>query len=364
MQGFHRAFVITGFVILGLGSNLAWHYPRPEALGLKLTSPQAVMTSSQALQSAGIRCHPNADWSDLVAEAAQREQALEALKVVQLSSNPSHLQKWETPPALLADLAHLPGVKEANVVIQNDCQAVVMLSMQHGAFAGERQLMRQAVDTVRGHVPNLKAENIKLLDGKGADLNYTPIDYHSGKVHPLQRNLQAQLDAYLGERQALVLCQLKRAQQQKIHLQSTLYLQAMPEELSKAAQGLVDMVQQKWLDEENKCLKTDAAWQVQAVVYPFLGETSYRAIQRNWPLDRDNGLFLDKTEVKEWSLTQRTMPLEEMKALQWGLTCPPPTPAQLALGLSALAPALFGWCLLVPWLWRRHQLSPSASATL
>lgn len=364
MQGFRRAFVITGLVILGLGSNLAWHYPRPEALGLKLTSPPAVMASTQTLQAAGVRCHASPDWSDLVVESVDREQAQEALKNVPQLPHPPRAQKWETPPALLADLAQLAGVKEANVVIQDGRQAVVMLSMQHGAFAGDRQLMQQALGTVRSHRPSIKAENIKLLDGKGADLNYSSISYSSGKVHPLQRELQSQLDALLGERQALFFCHLKCAQGQKIHLLSVLYLQTLTDEESKAAQELVAKSLRDWLEKQNKLLKTDAAWQVQAVIYPLLGETSYATIQRNWTLDRDNGLFLDQAEIKDWTFTQRTLPLEEVKALQWGLTCPPPTPGQLALGLTALAPALFGWCLLLPWLWRRHQLSPSASTTL
>ena len=365
MQGFRRAFVITGFVVLGLGSNLAWHYPRPEALGMKLESPQSLMACSQAIESAGVRCRPNADWSDLLVESSEVERAQAVRKSDQGSQAASPLpQKWETPPDLLADLARLPGVKEANVIIQNGHQAVVMLSMQHGAFAGDRKLLEQATGLVQAYRPEITADSVKLMDGKGADLNYSPLISYPGKVHPLQPAVQSRLDGLLGPHQALFFCRLQRAKEQKIHLQSMLYLQAMPADQVKVAQELVDQALQSWVDEQNACLKTQAAWQVQAVVYPYLGEGSYRAIQRNWRQDRNNGLTADKVEVKPWNFVQRTLPREQMQVLRWGLISPSPTPGQLALGLSALAPALFGWCLLVPWLWRRHQLSPSANATL
>ncbi len=367
MQGFRRAFVITGFIILGLGSHQAWQYPRPEALGLKLDSPQALMASSESVQAAGVRCRPNSDWTDLLVESSENEKAREALQGYHQSPGPSSVgrpQIWQTPPALLADLAHLPGVQQANVVVHNSHEAVVMLSMQHGAFAGDRDLMSQVVQVVQSHQPALRAENVKILDSRGADLNYAAPNFASGSAHPLQTSIQSQLDGLLGPRQSLFFCRLRRGQAQKIHLQSVLYLQACPEEQAKAAQELTEKATLKWVEEQNARLKTDQAAQVQTEIYPYLGENSYRKIQRSWRQDRENGLTLEKGEVKEWTLVQRTMPLDELKALQWGLTSPPPTPGQLFLGLSALAPALFGWCLLVPWLVRRHRLSSAASATL
>ena len=51
MQGFRAALVITGFVVLGLGSNLAWHYPRPVPLGLH-RSPSQLLPESAALSDA------------------------------------------------------------------------------------------------------------------------------------------------------------------------------------------------------------------------------------------------------------------------------------------------------------------------
>lgn len=364
MQGFRRAFVITGFVILGLGSNLAWHYPRPGNLELKLDSPQRLMASSQALQSAGLRCRPNPDWSDLLVESADQARAKEILKDFYPNPITTGLSHWQTPPALLAELARLPGVKEANVVLRNQQEAVVMLSMRHGAYAGDRNLMNQAVQTVQAYQPGIQADNVKLLDDKGSDLNFSAISFDCFKVPPVQTAIQSQLDGLRGRRRSLFLCRLQRGQGQKITLQTVLYLQAGPEEEAKAAQEMVDKALQKWLDDRNARLKTDKAWQVQAEVYPYLREANSRKLQRNWQLDRDNGLTLEKGEVKEWTLVQRTLPQEEIKVLQWGLTSPPPTPGQLALGLGALAPVLFGWCLLLPWLWQRHQLSSSASATL
>lgn len=367
MQGFRRAVVITGFVILGLGSNLAWHYPRPEALGLKLDSPASLMSASLALQSAGMRCRPNPDWTDLLVESSDQQKSREILKDRPPTPNPfpvRHPAEWRTPPDLLADLAHLPGVKEANVVLRDGREAVVVLSMQRGAFAGERSFMRQAVATVQAYKPTIRDEDIKLMDGTGADLNYSALNFASGSTHPLQTRLQTQLDGLLGPRRALFFCRLQRGKQQKITLQSVLYLQSGPEEQSQAAQELVDKGLQKWLDEQNALLKTDKAWQVQPLVYPYLGENSSRKIQRNWRQDRENGLTLEKGEVKEWTLVQRTLTADETRVLQWGLNSPPSTPGQLALGLGVLAPAVFGWCLIVPWLWRRHQLSSSASATL
>lgn len=364
MQGFRRAFVITGFVILGLGSNLAWHYPRPETLGMSPTSPKSLMVLLDTLQTNLIRCRPNADWSELLVEASDREKALEAVKQVTLPNLPEVSEAWQTPPALLADLAHLPGVKEANVVIHNHQEAVVMLSMQHGAFAGDRDLMGRAVQAVQAYQSDIRAENVKLMDSKGADLNYAAPNFGAGSTHPLQTGVQSQLDGLLGARHALFFCRLRRGQAQKITLQSVLYLRTGPEDRSKAAQELVDKAMQQWVDAQNALLKTDEAWRVQPAVYPYLGENNYRKIQRNWRQDRDNGLTLEKSEVKDWTLVQRTLPLDEMKALQWSLTSPPPTPGQLILGLSVLAPTVFGWCLLLPWLLRRHQLSSSPSATL
>ncbi|MBX3170168.1 MAG: hypothetical protein KF760_22375 [Candidatus Eremiobacteraeota bacterium] len=364
MQGFRRAFVLTGFVILGLGSNLAWHYPRPELLGLNSTSPQGLMAYIETLQNSQIRCRPNMDWSQLLVEASDKERALETLKTAAPPAPAATPEAWSTPPDLLAELAHLPGVKEANVVLHEGREAVVMLSMQHGAFAGDRILQRQAVQTVQAYKPTIKAENVKLLDGKGADLNYSAINFPSGKVHPLQIGVQSQLDGLLGPHRALFLCRLQRSKARRITLQSVLYLKESPEEPAKAAQELAGKALQNWVDEQNVRLSTDKAWQVQAEIYPYLEDSSYRRNQRNWRQDRESELILDPVEVKEWTLVQRTLPLEERKVLEWGLTSPPPTPGQLALGLTALAPALFGWCLLLPWLLRRHQLSSSASATL
>ncbi len=364
MHRFRSAFVITGFVILGLGSNLAWHYPRPEAVGAKIDSPQQLLSDGATLESNQIRCRPNADWSDLLVERADQERAATALKDHTVVDAPKPVESWQTPPALLADLAHLPGVKEANVVVRGRSEAIVMLSMQHGALAADPDLLGGAVQTLQSYEPKIRAENIKLLDGNGADLNYAPISFQSGPPLPVQEQVQVQLDGLLGPRQALFFCRLKRTQDSKIRLQSELYLRAVSEEQRKAAQELVDPALQNWLDAQNAMLKTDQNWQVKDLLSAHLANTSRRQLQRYWQIDRDRGLTLEPCEVKDWTLVQRTLPLEEMQFLRWSLTAPPATPGQLALGLAALAPALFGWCLAVTWLLRRHQLSKSAGAPL
>jgi hypothetical protein len=360
MQGYRRAFVITGFVLLGLGSNLAWQYPRPQALGRTLSHPQAVLAEMATLESNHIRCRPNQDWTDLLVEGADREQAEQALKMAVVAAAPVGPQEgWTTPPALLADLARLPGVKTANVVIHDGREAVVMLAMQHGAFAGDPGLLQQAIQTVQFYQPKIRTENIKLMDGKGSDLNHATIPFQPPIAHPLQADVQAQLDGLLGPRRALFFCRVQRGKERNIHLQPSLYLRSGPEEQRLAAEQLVTQTLQKWVDAQNALLKTDQHWQVQNTLYPYLGEGSRRKNRRSWQLDRVNGITLDAAETREWTLAQRTLPLEESQALQWGLTAPPPTPGQLALGLVALGPALFGWCLAVPWLLRRHQLAAS-----
>ena len=360
MQGYRRAFVITGFVLLGLGSNLAWQYPRPQALDRTLRHPQAVLADMATLERNHIRCRPNENWTDLLVEAADREQAEQALQTSVVAAAPvSPQESWTTPPALLADLVRLPGVKSANVVIHEGREAVVILAMQHGAFAGDRGLLQQAIQTVQFYQPKISPENIKLMDGRGSDLNHATIPFQPNIAHPLQAEVQAQLDGLLGPRRALFFCRVQRGKERKIHLQPALYLRNGPDQQRLAAEQLVTQTLQKWVDAQNALLKTDQHWQVQSILYPYLGEGPRRRDRRSWQLDRLDGITLDAGETREWTLAQRTLPLDESRALQWGLTAPPPTPGQLALGLVALGPALFGWCLAVPWLLRRHQLAAS-----
>lgn len=364
MHRFRSAFVITGFVILGLGSNLAWHYPRPEALGLKTDSPQQLVRDAATLESSLIRCRPNADWTDLLVERSDLERASKALEGRTPMNAPQPAQTWQTPPALLADLAHLPGVREANVVLRDGQEALVMLSMQKGAFAGEGELLTSAVETVQSYQPKIKAENVKLLDDKGADLNYTGIPALTGPPLPWQANLQQRLDSLLGARRSVFLCRLQRGKESRLTVRSVLYLRAATDEQQKAAQELVSKAEQKWVDDQNALLKTDRSWLVKDLISAQLGEWSRRQFVSSWQADRLNGLTLEPCEYREMSLVQQTLALDEMQMLRWSLTAPPPTPGQLALGLTALAPALFGWCLAVPWLLRRHQLSKSTGAPL
>ena len=331
MQGFRSAFVITGFVVLAMGSSLAWKYPRPQPLWGNAHSINQVMAKAQTLETLGIRCHPNQDWSDLLVDASERAKAHETFKGDEPAEAAPDLRPWQTPPALLADLARLPGVKEAQVVVHEGREAVVMLSMTHGAYAGERALLLQVEELVRATCPKVQAKNIKILDQRGSDLNYVAPSFAGARSCPLQIELQAQLDSMLGPRQGLVFVHQGRAADTRDHLQVGLYLVAMEESKSKA---VLESLQKSLVDNlemQNKARETRNRY-------------NYRPI------------LLDPVQVQEWTLSQRTADPLEVSVLRWGLTSEPPTVAQLALGLTALAPAVFAWCLLLPTLTGKHRL--------
>lgn len=358
MQGFRAALVITGFVVLGLGSNLAWHYPRPVPLGLHNPSYQ-LLTDSARLEEVNIRCRPNADWSDLLVESKQAAQAQQTL--IGNITLVSDRGKFVTPPDLLADLGRLPGVKESNVWIRDDHEAVVTLSVRHGAFAADPHLMKQVVECVQSARPVLDANNIKILDDRGSDLNYSQPKEYAARPLKFQTELQQVADNWAGPKQALVFCHLYRSQDFRIHLQSSLLLAHTAADRQNQLKAELNRRMEKWTATLNKDLQGENYWQAEPVIYPNLGETDYRARRDRMPLDREHGVSLDELEVKEWTLRQRPLPQEYVKMAVWGLTAPVPTPWQLGLGLTALAPAIFAWCLLVPWLVGRHRLGQSSA---
>ena len=225
MQGIRSAFVVTGFVVLGLGSSLAWKYPRPQLLGSESGNVQMVIAKSQSLEQVGIRCRPNEDWTDLLVESSDSEKAREHLKQAQnVGFSATTPLNWQSPPALLADLARLPGVKEAQVVIHEGHEAVVMLSMVHGAYAGDRALLQQVEELVRATCPQVDIQNIKILDNRGSDLTYLAPNFPGARPNELQVELQAQVDAAVGAHQGLVFVHQGRGPDSKVHIQVGLYL--------------------------------------------------------------------------------------------------------------------------------------------
>jgi hypothetical protein len=351
MQGFRAALVITGFVLLGVGSNLAWHYPRPVALGLQ-RAPSQLLAESALLNAANIRCRPNPDWSDLLVES---EQLVQARQVLQGQTPPESDQvSMTTPPDLLAELGRLPGVKESNVWIRNEHEAVVTLAMRHGAFAADPLLLQRVVDCVGRARPDLDPDNIKVLDERGSDLNYSsPVESAQLQLS-LQKALQLTADATVGPKQALVCCHLSRSQDFRIHLRASLLLsnQANQQKGGELGRQITQSLQ-KWTDSLNTDLQGKNDWRAEALIYTNLGETG----DGRRALDREHGVILDELEVKDWPLSQRTLSQDYTKMARWGLTAPVPTPWQLSLGLIALGPAIFGWCLLLPRLISRHRLA-------
>lgn len=349
--------MITGLVTLALGSNLAWHYPRPTALGHPVT-PSALTEQAEVLQAAGIRCRPNSDWSDLLVESARLGDAQKALQDRTFANG--NLEKMSTPPELLADLGRLPGVKEANVWLHEGHEAVVVLAMKHGVFANEPALIGQVVEKVGSFEPAIEAQNIKVLDQNGVDLTFVApreAQGHWGALQ-LQSELQSVADATLGApKRAIVSCRFMRTPDVRIHLQASLRLVHCDPQLQEGlTQSLTKRLQER-ADRLNAILKGREYWLAGGEIYRYLGEGTTRLNQTRLRLDRERGIQLDPLEVKEWTLRERSLGPQEIKMALWGLTPPVPTPWQLGSGLLALAPAIFGWSLLVPWLLSRHRLS-------
>ncbi|MFN8612123.1 MAG: hypothetical protein U0931_31550 [Vulcanimicrobiota bacterium] len=367
MQGFRAALVITGFLTLALGSNLAWHYSRPVPLA-RQGIPAELNEESAVLESIGLRCRPNADWSDLLVESSQLDRARSAFQGRNLTPGQrGKVTKMATPPELLANLGRLPGVKEANIWIREDHEAVVALAMGHGAFAGDPRLLGEVVDSVRAAYPSIETGNIKVLDSGGGDLTYSPSPelQWQARALPFQKDLQSLADSLLGgPKRGLVVCRLLRSPDLRIHLQACLLMvKSEPQQQAEVVQALTQHLQER-AKEFTNLLKTRNAWGAQANIYHYLGENDTRSLENRLRVDREKDLIVDEVAVREWTLRERTLSQAEIKMTLWGLTAPQPTPSQLAFGLLALAPSIFSWSLLLPWLVRRHRLGRSASPPL